>query len=577
MGRKKRGRRLSGDDADTAHAGAAQGSSSSKEQAKLTPKEIRRLKAASRRGGGHHRAEEQQHRSNHFNTSLKRRGNNKVDGRKSKIAVPPSKVKLAGEGGEARFFDVFGDFGALYAYVSGASSREGGANMKIAGRVQSECDGVLSPLHVTALGEIEEQQEENGIAFRCAGLTPKTASKIASVEKVKARMEKFASEVARVRKYAKLVALGPTGLDYSPEGLLLKSGGKKSKHKESDVRSRLTLKRQEAQRVALKMHLHLAQSLHMPLLLRMSPGARSGALCAEAEKDAAAVLVEAHEKMDENHPTIILLGFNGRPCTLEKFLAAFPSMMVSFNGCITYRSASKPPSKDVRDLLSAVFDAPLDRCLLLSDSPRYRPCYIEENASFPNYNSSIDDEAYVAEMRKHLPQTKLSDDPPSLPRHVPLIASALAATKRISVATALAATRDNAVRALGLDICISSPVKSECSVAHSTPPPHPLSIQKLCVICRGEIGNGEEMTCANGHAFHPEHLNQWIFTQRRQHPDKTPTCPTCRCSIEIETADIKKRIEDLNMRLEKAALAGGEIADVHDLLAVPLNFPHMLE
>ena len=236
------------------------------------------------------------------------------------------------------------------------------------------------------------------------------------------------------------VAIGPIGLDY--RGV------------EAD---------EKAQREALRLQLELAQELHLPVILKIRPEMRYTDGCARAERDAAAALlaVEKARKDTSRVLPIFLSAFCGRPATLPKLLKGFPQMVVSFNGVLTYRSArAKDESVDgAQSLRDVCFDIPLDRLLLESGAPECRPRSAAigggaEKASEgcdeeTSYDPRLDDAAFRAEASALFGGKANAADAPSLPRHIPLVASVIASDRAalgVSLATVLKAARKNAAR-----------------------------------------------------------------------------------------------------------------------------------
>ena len=194
--------------------------------------------------------------------------------------------------------------------------------------------------------------------------------------------------------------------------------------------------------------------------------------CEEAEKDAVDALTAMMDEVGDNPPVpIVLIGFSGRPSTLSSLLRSFPNVHVTFNGTVTYRSAGNPSmgtdSHPVESLLSAVFDVPLQRLLLASDAPFSRPRIEGDSGIFPGYDAHRDDAGYSREISEWKIETSERENPPSLPRHIPLIASRIAAEKRLSLGDLLAKAQENAARVFGISFenshLTQSDVLQKCS------------------------------------------------------------------------------------------------------------------
>ena len=160
--------------------------------------------------------------------------------------VDPLQVVLPGEGNDdCHFFDCFCDIAGLSARASGGKRPllKDPISPILIGRTQSQCDGIICPVDVASSGELRPCVDYATLIsdasikcrfFFCAGLNPQGASKLSDAARVNRCLEKFISRVVEIKDTLPIVAIGPIGFDYTPEGLLQakqKKGGKKKKRR----------------------------------------------------------------------------------------------------------------------------------------------------------------------------------------------------------------------------------------------------------------------------------------------------------------------------------------------------------
>eukprot|EP00613_Pedinella_sp_CCMP2098_P042686 CAMPEP_0171786814 /NCGR_PEP_ID=MMETSP0991-20121206/63540_1 /TAXON_ID=483369 /ORGANISM="non described non described, Strain CCMP2098" /LENGTH=519 /DNA_ID=CAMNT_0012395669 /DNA_START=158 /DNA_END=1714 /DNA_ORIENTATION=+ len=124
-------------------------------------------------------------------------------------------------------------------------------------------------------------------------------------------------------------------------------------------------KLREEQMEAFVKQLREAVSMGVPAVLTLRPEKRKDPEgYAVAEKDFVAALLEAVPEQHQSHP-MLLHAFAGRPELVGKLCTVFPGLRLGFSGLVTHAKNDA--------LREALFECPLPRLLLESDTPHAAP------------------------------------------------------------------------------------------------------------------------------------------------------------------------------------------------------------